>query len=153
MTNSTLSNEISGRGDEQKRGGAESLGIDSPQINAEAPRVLNARPGGLNVAEDSKEMERKLRKQQRNRLYYSANIERLREKARDRYYLAREKEDALLLFVLLILSVIIAAILITDQKEKKEATVAVTPSPPAQNFIEFDIGEGKTIKIKATDRP
>ncbi len=123
--------------------------------------------GVFGVTENNEDAKRIAKKRERNHRYYIRHIERLQGKARDRYYLIREKEDAsgeetkrtfketsvsnlnygngAMFSVALLVSLIAVVALFAEpkKKEKKEAAIA----PPVQNSRKFDIGGGQFIDI------
>ncbi len=122
----------------------------------------------FDVTENNKEAHQKLKKQERNHRYYVRHIERLQEKARNRYYTVREKNDAsanetekvsenitesalnygeLAAFLFFLVSATIALVVFT-RKPKQEAISVATPSSSQEN-TNFDINSERFKDIRA----
>lgn len=123
--------------------------------------------GGFDATENNKEAHQKLKKQERNHRYYVRHIERLQEKARNRYYMAREKNEAsadgtekvsenitesalnygeLAAFLFSLVSTTIALIAFTRRSKQEAISAAATPLTP--KYTRFDIGGGRFIDIQ-----
>jgi len=174
MTDSTLSNNIHWGDNEREGDGTASIKTDSLQINAEAAGVLSVNLGERIPLENDKEAKRKSKKRGRNHRYYLRHIERLQKKARDRYSLAQEEDEtsgeetegepeeateeyltyeSVIIFSVLIGVPVILVLIAFVAEQKQDGKPAITPSPPAEKFQDYDMGGGKIIPIPILPRP
>ncbi len=123
--------------------------------------------GGFDATENNKEAHQKLKKQERNHRYYVRHIEQLQEKARNRYYTAREKNEASAdgtekvsenitesvsnygesaAFLFFLVSAIIALVVFTRRSKQEKISAATVPLSP--KYTRFDIGGGRFIDVQ-----